>query len=260
MSLKNKISIFLKIKHTFNNWYGFLFDHFGFGRRYSGYRLKDGLKINLLRVDRNSKEKDFSTDLLMDVFVRKDYGEFQDNMVIVDIGANIGAFSIYCTYNKNNVCYAFEPEENNFVKLQENVLSNKLDNKIKAFKLGVSNNCEDKKLYKFESIAHSFLRSGGDFDLVHCIDLKTIIEENKLDKIDYLKIDCEGAEFEILYSTGQDILKKIKVICVEYHNYSEKENYNGESLLEYLKNQGFKIISHELRQEGLLGIVKAVRE
>ena len=46
-------------------------------------------------------------------------------------------------------------------------------------------------------------------------------------------------------------------MCVEYHNYSKKENYDGLSLIKYLEKNGFDIIGHKLVQKGLLGIIKA---
>ncbi len=213
------------------------------------------MKINLLRNDEN----DLAMYLITDVFVQKDYGEISENLVIVDVGANIGAFTLYSVYGHNNVCYAYEPEINNFLKLQENIKLNNLINKVKAFNLGVSHDNSDMKLYKFESIAHSFTRTSDNFDIVHCIDLKTILNDNNLKEVDFLKIDCEGAEFDILYNTGKDVFDKVKFLCVEYHNYSKKENYNGISLIEFLKKQNFKLIEHQLIQNGLLGIIKLMK-
>lgn len=250
--IKRLCSLFLSV-FIFKNWLTFLKDCLGINKECQQYLLRNGLKINLVKRESN----DLSTFLLLDVFVNKDYGNIGNNLTIVDIGANIGAFSIYSVYNNENRCFAYEPESSNFLKLEENIKLNDLSDKIKAFNFAVSDSCEDKKLYKFESIAHSTTRTGENYDIVHCIDLKTIIDSNDIKKIDYLKIDCEGAEFDIFYGTSKDVFDKIEYICFEYHNYSQKENYNGDCLIKFIESNGFKIIEHKIVTPGLLGIVKA---
>jgi FkbM family methyltransferase len=196
-------------------------------------------------------------NLLTDVFIRRDYGDIKDNITIIDIGANIGAFTLYSVYNKNNICYAFEPEIQNFKKLKENIEINNLSGKVKMYNLAIAGNKDDKKLYKFESISHSFTRTGDDFDIVHCTDLNSFIETNNISQVDYLKMDCEGAEFEILYSIKDEIFKKIRYMCIEYHNYSQKAEYNDNTLLKFLKSKGYDILEHNETVEALVGIIKA---
>ena len=53
-----------------------------------------------------------------------------------------------------------------------------------------------------------------------------------------MKIDCEGAEYEILFSLSKKELEKIKKISMEFHNYGE---YTGEDLAKFLHKNGFKI-------------------
>lgn len=248
-----KIMYVYKVISEFKNWLTFLLDHAHLIRGYPQYRLRNGLKINLLRSDKC----DWSTDMLMDIFIRKDYGNIPDNITIVDIGANIGAFALYSTFKKNNRCFAFEPEKNNYDKLVENIEVNGLKDKVKTFNFAVSGDCLDKKLFKFESIAHSLSRESDKFDIVHSTDLNSIINNNELESIGYLKIDCEGSEFDILYNTNDGVFKKVRLICVEYHNYSDKQDFAGDSLIKYIENKSFRIIEHKLVQDGLLGIVKA---
>ena len=59
-----------------------------------------------------------------------------------------------------------------------------------------------------------------------------------------MKLDCEGAEFEILYSTPKHIFKKIKEIRLEYHNISG-ENQDISNLTVFLERKGFKMIKFE---------------
>lgn len=93
-----------------------------------------------------------------------------------------------------------------------------------------------------ESPSHSLYTDekyvdGKNYIEIECITLKDIFNENHIEKCDILKMDCEGAEFEILYNASEDIFKKVKEIRLEYHN---KENNHIDSLIEFLKKD-FKL-------------------
>ena len=90
------------------------------------------------------------------------------------------------------------------------------------------------------SIYKDLVSSSDDaFIEVKSISLKDIFIDNKLNKIDFLKIDCEGAEYKILFNTPKKVLKKIKKIALEYH---QMDGFSVEDLKEFLSNNGFKVI------------------
>jgi len=87
---------------------------------------------------------------------------------------------------------------------------------------------------------------------VETIALKDFFDGNGISKVDFLKIDCEGAEYEILYNCPQDVLRKIGKISMEYHNLnrmlekrglkaSAPKEYNGEELGLFLEKSGFNV-------------------
>lgn len=85
----------------------------------------------------------------------------------------------------------------------------------------------------------------GKYLEIKCISFKDIFDENKIERCDILKMDCEGAEFEIFYNTPGEYFKKIKEIRMEYHNIDE--NNNIKRLTEFLEGNGFVIV--ELRKD-----------
>lgn len=73
---------------------------------------------------------------------------------------------------------------------------------------------------------------------------------NTLSSVDFLKMDCEGAEYEIIKKTPKNILSKIKFIALEYHL---KEQYaclpnSPLELIKKLEEAGFsvKIFNHQI--------------
>jgi len=237
--------IILQIK----NWPNFILHYVGFKKGGAEYIFRNGIRI---------KTKDaISSATIAVIFIKKDYGYIPDNSIVIDIGANIGVYSIFASQSKNTIIYAYEPMADNFNLLKENIKLNKLEKRILPFNLGIAGNKEKRKLYLGESPFHSFLSAkespfnalydnseeikSQEYSEINCISLKDIFEENKIERCDLLKIDCEGAEYEILYNLPEEYFRKIKEIRLEYHNHLNNKENTGESLKRFLENKGFKV-------------------
>ncbi len=68
--------------------------------------------------------------------------------------------------------------------------------------------------------------------------------KKKIVKCDFLKLDCEGAEYEIIESLTDESLKKIEKICLEYHDIDGKKE-KLEKLIFKLKSHFFNIVVEE---------------
>ena len=81
--------------------------------------------------------------------------------------------------------------------------------------------------------------------------IKTVKDEEKI----FLKIDCEGAEYDILKNLDEnDLLKFVDVIILEFHNG------NLEFLTNILnKNKFFCFADWERRDEFQIGLIKALK-
>jgi FkbM family methyltransferase len=143
--------------------------------------------------------------------------------IVVDIGANIGVFSVFASARGAAQIYAFEPFRGNFDFLRENIALNGMDNIIPIHE-AVSGKAGIARLY-LAGI------SGGHLLFDHCIDgkldeyvevpaitLPAVMDDRKLDRIDYLKIDCEGSEGAILESLSRDYLRRVRKIGMEFHD------------------------------------------
>ena len=75
---------------------------------------------------------------------------------------------------------------------------------------------------------------------VACTSLKEIIESNQLQEINLLKVDCEGAEYSILYNTEDEVLEKINRMAIETHDQNE-ETENMQALAKYIQARNFEI-------------------
>lgn len=137
--------------------------------------------------------------------------------VVFDIGANIGVISYILSQKyPSAMVYSFEPEKENFEILKMNTegLSN-----VKIFNFGLSDKTTTVKLHKpTENLnygSYSMFTKGISEEHQE-IEIKSITEfmtENNINKIDVVKIDCEGAEYDILTSIKLDDITWIEGEC-----------------------------------------------
>lgn len=157
------------------------------------------------------------------------------NPFIIDCGANIGISTLYFKYRFPDAeIIAFEPDNKNFDYLQKNVKSWQLNNVscrkqavwIENTTLNFSSNADMGS--KIES------GDGSNTIKVEAIRLKDIITK----KVDFLKIDIEGAEFDVLKDIKEN-LHFVENMFFEYHgSFAQQQNLND--VFQILTDAGFK--------------------
>lgn len=137
----------------------------------------------------------------------------QNPKVVVDIGAHIGGTAVLAASLGAKV-YAYEPTQDNFNLLLENIKLNNLEHKIHCVKKGVGN--PGKRMIYFSnknSGMGTFTKISERSEEVEIIGIKEVFKNIK--HCDLLKIDCEGAEYEFL----EDLpYQKIDNISLELHS------------------------------------------
>lgn len=174
-----------------------------------------------------------------EIFNKEIYKFNSDNedMLILDCGANIGLSIIY--FKKifpNATVIGFEPDEKIFDVLEYNIKSLELSN-VQLFKKA----CWSKETtLQFVSEGADAGRTATDSDKENIISVETIRLKDFIDKkVSFLKIDIEGAEYEVLRDAAEN-LTNVKNIFVEYHSFVGQEQKLPE-ILTILKNAGFRL-------------------
>jgi len=219
------------------NWRTYMADHFGLaGRHDVVYLLKDGIQYH-------ARTGTVDKDIMVEVWVSRYYAppgfEIQKTDTVVDIGAHIGAFSIFAAKraSKGKV-FSFEPVPGNFALLRRNIESNRLANIVPINK-GISDATTSREICLRNTGMHSFyLNKCGEKTTVEVTSLADFVHEYALPRIDFMKIDCEGAEYEILAACPPSITDRIGRIAMEWHNIDESRNVLW--LKRFLEERGFK--------------------
>ena len=170
-------------------------------------------KQSILSLDNGKR---FTVNSLMDIWTIKEvildehYTRFHPvpkNSVVVDIGAGIGDFCVLAN-SKAKQIIAYDPSLRAAKFLKKNL-------KI--------NNVRNVKFYQ-----------------EYAPDIKTILSNHKLERIDFLKIDCEGCEYQLLLAENASTFSKISYISAELHMFNSTQITQKDQLLQKLQKNGFQ--------------------
>jgi FkbM family methyltransferase len=170
----------------------------------------------------------------------KSHCKINPDDVVVDIGGNLGFFSYFALCKGASKVYCFEPSTDCVNAIKENF---DFPNLIVEESAVTISNGMVLFYYNVDSSIQSsiFTPELGDGVMCKSTNLNDYINKNDIQKINYLKLDCEGAEYEIIESLSEVYLSNnIDNICIEYHY-----NTDGRLLpmLDKLKRCGFSLES-----------------
>lgn len=161
--------------------------------------------------------------------------------VIIDIGANIGSFSIYAyglNQHLNPKIYAFEPHPDNANLSEANFKRNSLANyriiqKAVAGTDGIAS-------FDISGAFDAFKLTDKSTETIEVITVKlsTFCSGNNIDSIHLLKMDIEGGEYDVIENDLDFINEKVEVMFIEYHNFDIND---GQSLLTEALKANFDI-------------------
>jgi len=260
----NKLLLHIKglkvIRKTFKNWWIHYFPRDGERIFYT----RSGDKFYVRCQTRESERSDLSA--IVETYLDKQYTkEFDIGKydVVVDIGAYIGDFTVYAAKKAvNGRVYAFEPHPENFKQLNKNISLNNLKN-VYAYEEGISGSKGIQYLYlQNQFSAHTtspeiakfkkHLNKGSIAIKVRTIE--GVFKDFNLQKINFLKIDCEGGEYEILFNTNKNTFEKIERIAMEVHSHPI---YKFKDMIDFLNKVGYKLNYDKIIHEQKLLLISA---
>lgn len=178
------------------------------------------------------------------VLIGKEYRIFEDDLVIIDLGANIGVFAVLArSINPKGKIYCVEPFPQNFFRLKNTIKNNDLEDNIFLRECAISSVNGEVIFDSDPDIPSHSRRISQSSDIsqkamVSSYTLESFLTKESLDRVDFIKMDIEGAEYDLILNTDSSILKKVNRFAIEYHGRGH------EVITEHLKNAGFEITYH----------------
>ncbi len=227
----------------------------------SGYKisLSDSLNFCVPKREMLKAARFLKKEIFRDRRYHREGFEIRPNDTIVDIGANMGMFSMWAAPQApDGRVIAIEPMD--VVRcIDMNVQLNKLDNVV-VLNAAVGPDGEVLEFLDyptFNILTHQvgarpawttrllvrLLLLQQQLEPVHvrapCISLGTIMDQLELETVDYLKVDCEGGEYEILRTLSDEHWGRIQKIAMEFHELQPGQRHN--ELVKLMEAQGFEV-------------------
>lgn len=235
----------------------------------------------LRRIAQKNKDKEVVTKIFFNLkmlLTLKDwvqfnlfiYGQYENNetklvrklcrneSVFFDIGANVGYYSLIAAKtNPNNRIYAFEPVSRTYERAAANIKLNQLNNvflhkKIISNHSGVASiNVGNENNWGMSSLVQHDQLSGNS-EQVESITLDNFVKEQKINRLDLVKIDVEGFEMNVLEGMNDtlNLFKPIILIEILDHNL-EANGHKPSDIYNFLWEKGYhsyKILDNKLEQ------------
>ncbi len=225
------------------NWHEYLLHKTGIRKRDRFiFRLAHGVEADVPRAALFTFKELFFTD---DYFRGLPRDRFDGKpLTVMDIGANVGYFSLYVFARfPGSRVIAFEPIDNNFRLLEANRDRNpSLDWTL--VQQAVYSNTGPLVLTlapedEYTADATVFDNARGDKEVtVDAVSLADALEAHIAGAVDYLKLDIEGAEYDVLYSCPSELFERVRTLVIETHP-GRAENQNKQALERHLVEVGY---------------------
>lgn len=164
-----------------------------------------------------------------------------DNLFIIDAGANVGYASLYFSNQfANYKIISIEPEPSNFNILTKNISDNKLNNNILPYKKALWHCITTLELFTDNKKEWGFSVNeitNNNANKTETITINEILKVENKEVINILKVDIEGAEYEIFLHDDRytNFILKTQLLAIEIHDRAE----NYKKIIDNITKLGF---------------------
>lgn len=187
------------------------------------------------------------------------------DMVVVDAGAQIGLISILCSklLGSGGRVYAFEPHPENYSMLSAAIKANDATT-VESVNMALGS--REGRLFFWEALASGFTMLPDDRDSwpaevsgvheIECITLDHYLMANKIERVDILKIDVDGADFDVLMG-AEGLLKsgQLSLVVFECSCYWSALGHECQTALTYLQEMGYDLYVSPISSDRLYKVL-----
>ena len=183
--------------------------------------------------------------------------ELEPDWRVIDIGAGLGDFTVFAAKHcPKGVVHAYEPLAESLNLLRRNLELNSIEN-VQFYNLAVAAEAgllvqEDAER---EAVSRRFIAGEPGKGAVTAVSLDRVLDKLPDGVCDFMKMDCEGCEFDLLLNSSPQTLSRIKRISMEYHD--EATSITGAELAIRLQSLGFAVRIKENPVHPYLGFLYA---
>ncbi|MDO8515766.1 MAG: FkbM family methyltransferase [bacterium] len=244
--MKHKLKTVWGMMRTYKNWVRLILYKMKILPGATTVKIRSGAKFYI----RNKMDQDSDLYIINESYL---YGIHDDILpyiknakIGIDIGAHIGTFTVFAAQNSSAKIYAVEPEDDNLELLKKHIALNGFTDRIIPVEGIVAKESGEREFYvaKNRGLSSLFKDHPGKYGgtgissvkKVKSFSMKDLFETYHIDFCDFMKMDTEGAEYEIFYDLPREMYDRIGVMGIEIGGESDRD-----ALVEHIRDMGFTV-------------------
>lgn len=171
----------------------------------------------------------------------------EDGALVFDIGGNIGYYSIALAKGRNATIHAFEPIESTYKQFIANAYYNGVQDRVRINNFGLFDKSGELTFYvykqDFGNASAAIMHEEKDNEKIVCKveRLDEYVKAQGVERIDFIKLDVEGAEIFALRGGLKSIEKHKPILFVEMlRKWAAKYDYHPNEIIEMLEGLGYE--------------------
>jgi FkbM family methyltransferase len=212
-----------------------------FQTRY-GFWVYSDLKARILELDVKPVWEEMESTFVVN--------NLNDNSVFIDVGANIGYFSLLAVHQKARKVLAIEPVPQTYQMLVRNIARNKFADVIEPLNIAMG---DKDGVVKFTSVfgPKNYLKDDGDGQLqngqlvdVRMTTLDGLLQSrNDIRKVDFIKIDVEGGEYGVLTGSASTLRTYKPMVLMEIEErLLSRYRTKSQQIFSFMVELGYKYL------------------
>lgn len=183
----------------------------------------------------------------------EEFNAIKDNVkegdIVFDVGANIGTYVLWSSKFTGHLgsVHAFEPDPTAFRLLEKNIHLNRLSAQVTLNQRAISEKQGDLKFSVGLDIQNQIVEESSiNYQIIKSDSIDRYIEQNKIKRIKYLKIDIEGYEYKALLGAGNALRSgTIDVIQLEINEKIINSSITPAELLDFVNQLGYILCGYD---------------
>lgn len=175
--------------------------------------------------------------------------------VFVDVGANVGSYTLLACAALGARGYAFEPVPTTYHRLLENIRINHLENRVKCLNVGVGSEQGSLGFTSAMDTTNHALASGEQSENAIIVEVCTLDAALQSETPSLIKIDVEGFETPVLMGASEQLKKPtLQSVIMELNGSGSRYGFEESRILEMMFDYGFRTYSYNPLNRTLINL------
>lgn len=242
--MMNTLSLLAALIRTVSNWWAYPLYRLRLTRgEFVSYKLRSGQTMML-----RSGTSDFLVfnDIFLDGVYDAPEIPWKTLQSVIDVGAHVGVFALYVASQSPTAhVISYEPEPSNIHTFRKTVEASGLHDRVIIEPVGIAGQEGELNMHVMPGRGeqNSLYRQTESSRTISVpvTTLAKAFEKHGIAHCDLLKVNCEGAEYDMFYGLSDEYFKRIDRIVMNYHLFSLDPKHHPAVLKDFLEQKGFTV-------------------